>query len=289
MSKKIKTLVKIINTKTGSLLDECTRSLKINEQLQILAKQYPAILDEEDIEFLEKNNLIDTILNIKYAVFVDYANKHGSIKDIKARDVYIYNGKQYNIGNDLNELRRRKRLKKLSDAVIKFFARLGIVWKIRDYNRVAVLESYCHTYRVTIKDIAPDATFKYKGHTLNVGVMVSNIKNDYHRGLLTDKKQIDRLNKLGIEWRVRTFENRIAPLRAYYNQYGSIFKIKHPEVYLFEGKEVAIGNLVSSLRREYWEENLTNALTNEEVKELNKLGMNWGTRKKKPNIDEFQL
>jgi hypothetical protein len=73
-------------------------------------------------------------------------------------------------------------------------------------------------------------------------------------------------------WEVRVrFKDRLAPIKAYYNEVGSLGNIKVKDIYQFQGKDIRIGSLINSLRSDY----KTGKLTQEDIELLNSMGMIW--------------
>jgi len=76
---------------------------------------------------------------------------------------------------------------------------------------------------------------------------------------------------------------KIKPLMTYFKQFGTISDIKQNQLYMFDGKIVKIGLLVSNLRTRYNK----GLLTPEEISFFETKGIIWNKRKK--NEDEGSM
>ena len=69
---------------------------------------------------------------VAFAAMIDYADKYGSIADVKLKDVYEYDGKMVKIGQQLNHLRVRYNKGLLDENEIGVFESIGIIWNGRE-------------------------------------------------------------------------------------------------------------------------------------------------------------
>ncbi len=244
-------------------------SINIGRVIINLRQEYKnGLLSEDRIEQL--NNLGMKWKYDKYEWFKAYYSEFGTLSNIKSGDVYLYRGKIIQIGKLTSVLRQDYKKGRLSEEEIALFESMGIVWK---YDRVEHFREY---YRQvgSLKTIKRNTIFNYNGKDLKMYELLRQERLRYKNGLL-DAETIKELESMGIIWEIKSFDNRIAPLRDYYQTYGTIGIIKKDETYIFNGEEVKIYVLVYMLRNEYRK----NKLTKQQIKELESMGMIWKHQK----------
>lgn len=87
--------------------------------------------------------------------------------------------------------------------------------------------------------------------------------------ILKIRAEISDIIKLAKGFCAHTFDDRIAPLVAYAEEFGSVENVKVGDTYIYRGKVCKIGTLKHSLRRD------KERLTKENIKKLEAIGMTW--------------
>lgn len=269
----------LANIKFSEIYKYNGQDVKIGSLINNLRNEYQkGILNNENIELLNNMGMIWTIrerFDDKLLPLIAYYEEFGTIADIRNGDVYNYKGKEVKIGVLIANLRRPERKAKLTEEEIELLNSMGMVWRATKTfkDRITPLVSYYNEFG-TIGNIKFNEIYKYNGQDVKIGELINSLRKEYKNGKLT-QVEINKLELMGMVWcTTKTFEERIAPLRAYYNEFGTISIINASDVYCFEGKDVKIGSLINHLRVEYGEDKLSN----EQVNELQSLGMVWELR-----------
>lgn len=203
--------------------------------------------------------------------FYNYYKKHGTIKDIKTDEMFIENNEIVSIGYMVSMLRQAFKLGRLSRDEIDLLNKLGMTWEKRvpDFDiRILPLVNYAKQHG-SIADIKRGDKYVLEGRDIDIGNMIYTLRIMYKKGELSET-QISKLNNLGIVWEVQSYKT-IEVLMAYFNQYGTLSKIKKDEKFNFNGNEINIGYIISSYRYKYNK----GLLTVEEVEQLENMGMKW--------------
>lgn len=145
-------------------------------------------------------------------------------------------------------------------------------------DRIAPLVAYYKEFG-TIANIITGGEnvtkYEFDGRDYNLGVLISVLREEYGKGKL-EQNEIDLLESMNMVWDKRDFYYRIAPLQAYYKEFGTIADIKtnydNPIKYEFDGKVYNLTNLITMLRKDYHK----NKLEAGQVAILEKMGMSWG-------------
>ncbi len=214
----------------------------------------------------------------RLAPLIAYYNEFGTINNINILDMYKYQGKDMKIGSLIKSLRQGYKNGKLTQEEIELLNSMGMVWCATKTfeERITPVVAYYNEFG-TIANIKQSDIYKYQGKDMKIGSLINNLRQDYKNGKLT-QEELDLLNSMGMVWRVLEFDDRMAPLIAYYNEFGTIANIKQKDVYNYEGKSIKIGNLIALLRQQY-----KKGLLNEDtIKLLNNMGMSWSYDRMEP-------
>ena len=256
------------------------KEINVANTLATLRAEYKnGKLSESEITELESMGMAwgkDVEFQHKLDILTDYYNKEGSVGQISSNDKYLYNGKMVEIGKHVNYLRRMWRDGNLSDDRIEMLDKLGMVWRVKNkrVDTFEVLKAYYKEFG-TLANIKSIDTYNYNGQQVNIGQIVVNLRRDERKTSLT-AEEVEVLDNMGFIWRGGVlFEDRIAPLIDYYNNFGSVDNIVSNQQYEFGGKMLNIGNLVHALRYEA----RNGKLTEEQKVALEAVGMNWDKKK----------
>ena len=292
--------------------------LRLNESKKVTSRRKP--LTDEEVELLEKMGMIWDVTKTfeeRIAVLRHYYEKEGLINKIKSHEKYDYNGKKVNIGDLIGSLREqykarniveteknKSKIRPLTDEEVETLETLGMVWNMEKTfeERIAPLVAY-YKEKGTILDITQKAKYTYNGKEHSIGGLISNLRMQYKIRFLDEEErkrfklnpltdeEIKILESMGMVWNMeKTFEERIAPLVAYYEEKGSIAKISSKETYMYKGKEIHIGEMILNLKKQYRarstvkEKNIkirTRPLTDKEVEMLENLGIVWPSKSKR--------
>lgn len=89
-----------------------------------------------------------------YVGLIDYYNKHGSLSELKRDVIYVYKGKKYSIGKQVDYIITRLKDGKLSEEEYRFFNNLGAFdkWKankLRQWNNGKLSDELYKKYRLS--------------------------------------------------------------------------------------------------------------------------------------------
>lgn len=269
--KEFGTLADIKRSDVYKYLD---KEIKIGDVVNSLRCEYnKGKLLENEITELESMGMIWKIrFDDKLEPLVAYYDEFGTIANIKISDVYIYEGKEVNIGLIISNLRKPNRRSKLTKEEVALLNSMGMVWHMQLEDRLAPLKAYYKEFG-TIENIKTIDIYNYQGKEIRIGRLIRALRNEYKMGKLSDA-EIKELESIGMVWVVLDTDDRLAPLKAYYNEFGTIENIKISDIYNYNGKEVRIGTLINHLRNEY----NTGKLLDEQISELEAIGMVWELR-----------
>ena len=113
---------------------------------------------------------------------------------------------------------------------------------------------------------------KLNNTTVKLGKWINTQRCNYNNGKL-DEDKIDKLNKIGMVWKIRSkrealeWDKWYGFAKEYYNIYGNLKVLNN---YLAESKY----KLSSWIRKQRTKKN-NNKLTDEQIKQLNDIGMEW--------------
>lgn len=109
----------------GKTIDigETVRELRLRNKNDKLTYIQKAFLKSIGFPFIKIEEI--------YADVIDYRKKYGSLKGIKNSQMYEYEGKQYDIGKQIQHVIERFRTGKLTEEEYEFFNNLGVFdkWK----------------------------------------------------------------------------------------------------------------------------------------------------------------
>lgn len=238
----------------------------------------------EMINKIITKNQRTTTINEKIIILSEYAKLNNGLSNIKYRDTFFYNGKEYRIGDWLHKLRIKYKKNLLTQDEIRQLEDIGILWEKLQYfdTRIEPLVAYFEKFG-TIANIKHDEIFEYNSETVNIGIKVNNLRREFKEGILT-KEQINVLNNLGMVWEHRKrypLELKFEILKDYVNNGGSLLTIKLDEIYSYKEENFEIGKWVNYFRVAY----NRNELKQETIDILESIGMVWKALCFKP-IDE---
>lgn len=204
--------------------------------------------------------------DIYYNELEKYYQEHGNIDICQS---YEINGLK--LGRWLNNQRqvyKGNATGKLSQEKIDKLNKLGMNWEKRltwdDHYRL--LEEYYNKYG----NINVPQSYEING--IKLGKWLSTQRRAY-KGNVSNKiteKHIEKLNKLGMEWKINlTWDEYYELVKEYYNETGNI---DIPQKYIKRG--VNLGNWISIQRKAYKGLN-KRKITEEQISKLNELGMKW--------------
>ncbi len=270
----------ISNIKKSTMYEYAGKEINLNNIIVTIRADYKkGKLSNEEIAELNNMGIIwkvDTDIDEKLDIFKAYCKEFGSLSNITLNDTYMYNGENVKIGKKLYYLRKEYLKGNLSASTIRELEDMGMVWRVKNkrVSTLDVLNAYYNEFG-TISTIQIRDQYEYNGQLVNIGSIVANLRRPERKALLS-QEEIDKLNSMGFVWNaLPTFDDRIAPLKAYYNEFGTIATITSDTTYEFNGNVVKIGSLLLSLRY------LNNAgrLTAEQIVKLDELGINWNAKR----------
>lgn len=197
---------------------------------------------------------------------IAYYKEFGTLANIKSQDIYNYQGKKINIGVVIQNLRTDYKKNKLSSERIQLLNSMGMMWdRTQDVSRLEPLKAYYKEFG-TIANIGAKDIYKYQGKKVRIGQLIVHLRYEYRQNKLNDKT-IQTLNSMGMAWDY----DMLIPIKAYYEEFGTIANIKSKEIYIYQGKKVQIGSLIYRLRKGYQK----GKLDDKTVDLLNNMGMIW--------------
>lgn len=250
-------------------------------------------LPAEQIDKLESLGMVWEVaipFDVKAEVLLAYKNDanggNGTIRNISAKETYIYNGTEYPIGAWIGNFRNAN--KGCGDLILtsiqkQILENMGMAWVIRHSltidERIYILEDYAKNVgNGTIANIKKDTLYKYNGVEYEIRAWITTFKVKKDKELTAE--QIKRLENIGIIWneRVKIFSTKLEVLNAYKNDIevsgGTIAKIAQRESYEYNGVSYPIGHWMDIFRQAYKKKNI-NVLTINQIKVLENLGMAW--------------
>ena len=117
-----------------------------------------------------------------------------------------------------------------------------MVW---GYDRLAPLKAYYEEFGTLISINRKDI-YTYQGQDIRIGELIASLRVAYNRGELSSAK-ISELECLGMVWGY----DRLAPLKAYYEEFGTIANISQRDSYIYQDKCINIGFIIMDLRKKY--------------------------------------
>ena len=233
-------------------------------------------LDDEDITILESMGMLWEYNRLM--PIVAYYNEFGTLKDINYKTTYVYNGKVVKIGELLNSLKTDKKSGRLSQQYIDKLDSMNIVWEVKTRfpNQFEPIIAYYNEFG-SLANIEKPTTYRYNNKIVNIGERIARLRTLYRQNKL-DLETIAFLESMGMIWKKNVrFKDKLDPVRAYYNEFGSLDDINQDTIYEYCGQKVKIGTLLYNLRRP----SRKSKLTTKEIEELNSMGMVWEFAKSK--------
>ena len=224
----------------------------------LLTAEQIAALDELGMVWDPKEEMWNQGLAIGRA----YRDQNGSINDVTRSTTY----RDFPLGAWLNDRRHERRTGRLSPDRIAALDELGIDWDRSQWNWDKGIEA-CRDYANHNGSIAPIRTGEtYDGFP--IGRWVHARRQDRKNGRLSGER-IHALDELGMVWdpRGKAWQQGFAMCQAYWNEFGSIEKVKPAETY----RGFPIGRWLADRRRSH------NAgyLAEDRVAALEELGAVW--------------
>ena len=185
----------------------------------------------------------------------------------------------------LQTLRSSKKNGKLDPEKVSKLESMGMVWDktVTFEDRIAPLVAYYEECG-TLANIKRRDIYQFNDKVVNIGKMLQTLRSSKKNGKL-DPEEIRKLESMGIVWDKRDFEDRIAPLVAYYEEHGTIANIKTGEMYTFNGEDFNIGVLINNLRQG----KKRNKLDPEEIRKLESMGMVWSKKESSSQTQDNDL
>lgn len=233
-------------------------------------------LDDEDITILESMGMLWEYNRLM--PIIAYYNEFGTLKDINYKTTYVYNGKVVKIGELLKSLKVDKKSGRLSQQYIDKLDSMNIVWEVKTRfpNQFEPIIAYYNEFG-SLANIEKPTTYRYNNKIVNIGEQIARLRTLYRKNKL-DLETIAFLESMGMIWKKNVrFKDKLDPVRAYYNEFGSLDDIKQDTIYEYCGQKVKIGTLLQNLRRP----SRKSKLTTKEIEELNSMGMVWEFAKSK--------
>jgi len=229
----------------------------------------------------------------KMEVLTDYANNHnGTIAKIKLSETYVYEGVEYPIGVWITHYRNsyygNGKRNKLAKRKVEALSSLGMCWDAKkEYSfdfRFEVLKSYADAHGGTISKIELSDTHEYNGEVYNAGNWVAYFRRRYNNPeteIPLTAEEIKALEGIGIvwvAWREQSYDLKIKVLTDYAKKYGSIDSISRKTTYVYKGEEYPLGAWMNTFRNAYNGNKGCIDITEQQIQQLNALGMNWSKK-----------
>lgn len=201
---------------------------------------------------------------------VEYYNEHGDLNVPK--DYTTKNGIKLglwlkNIGSSL---RGNNSFYKISNEQLAQLQALGFQWESQ--HDVAWNQGYSHAkeYFDSFGDLSVSIRYKSPdGYKL--GIWISTQKSRYQLGKL-NQQRIDKLNDLGVVWKKPdSWEEKFKLVEEYYNEHHELLSM--PVNYEVDGIKVL--NWINEQKKKYHGKVKGKALTEEQVKKLESVGVFW--------------
>lgn len=209
----------------------------------------------------------------KYNLAKKYYEENGNLlikKNYKVGDV--------NLGVWIIGQRRYNKIGKLPLYRKELLDKIGMVWNCYDEEVLDI--PWLKMYKEAINyykekgNLKVPMTYSYikDNKEINLGNWIVAQRVNFHNGKLTPKRK-ELLDEIGMVWKLRTrfsWEYMYNLAKDYYTENGDLLIANTYEVNI-EGNSVALGNWITNQRRCY---NL-GELSNERIKLLNEIGMQW--------------
>lgn len=210
----------------------------------------------------------------KYALLEEYHKEHGNIDIPQSYEV-----NSIKLGHWLNNQRQAYKgngTHKITDEQIKLMDMLGMNWEVKedDWNeKYRLLEQYYKEHG----DI--DIPDNYEINGINLGSWLFRQKQGYkgNTNYKMTEERANLLNELEIESEInkKSWMAKYKLLKEYYQKHGNIHI---PRSYVING--IQLGNWLNTQKQAYrGKGNLK--ITNEQIRLLNELEINWSIRDKK--------
>lgn len=209
----------------------------------------------------------------KYNLAKKYYEENGNLlikKNYKVGDI--------NLGVWLIGQRRYNKIGKLPLYRKELLDEIGMVWNCYDEEVLDIpwLKMYkeAANYYKEKGNLKVPMTYSYikDNKEINLGNWIISQRANYHSGKLSAKRK-ELLDEIGMVWKLRTrfsWEYMYNLAKDYYTENGDLLIANTYEVNI-EGNSVALGNWITNQRRSY---NI-GELSNERIKLLNEIGMQW--------------
>ena len=215
----------------------------------------------------------DYLWNLNYSAALDFYRAHGSL-DVPKGYVTADGVKLYQWLQNIKEARRNPQGTdyKLTDYQIQQLDELNIEW--RTQNEVIWDNAYSHAqeYFSAQRDLAVPYTYK-SPDGFKLGKWISYQREKYAGGRLTNE-QIEKLKQLQMIWKKPdSWEVRYALAERYFQRNGNL---DIPSGYSEDG--IWIAKWLDEQRQIRNGKRKGKALTEEQIKRLDSIGMRWGSK-----------
>lgn len=263
-------------------------------------------LTKEQIKMLEQMGMVwnpNSFENIIKPLVIWCKKTGKSLSEVKTGsgkpEKLEIDGEMVNIGNLVKRLRTaylkttkqdynvKSTSRTLTEEEIKLLEDMGIVWEAKKTfdKRIEPLVIWHNQTQNPLSEIMSADKFVIQDKEINMGNLINSLRYDYRKKKLS-KEHIEVLEQIGMIWNPSSLQERIKPLKMWQEQTNKpLSDIKNRDVFVFEGKEYAIGSLIASLRKAYRitkaniKTNQVKQLTDEEIKMLEDMGIVWETQK----------
>ena len=236
--KEFGTIADIVTGRNGTKYEFDGQVYNVGSLINMLRTEYSkGKLKQEEIDLLESMGMVwdasreipwETKKEVLTAYKNDYSDKggKGTIGNIKSRDTYTYQGKEYPIGKWVVEaFRQGQGLGKGEEKErrIQELNNMGMRWdKVREdipwEKKKEVLTAYANDYtekggKGTIGNIKQKDKYTYQGVEYTIGTWIGS---QFRQGIGLDKgeekeRRIQELNDLGMVWKKRTKKSEPTP------------------------------------------------------------------------------
>lgn len=232
-------------------------------------------LTEERIEELDKIGMVWDAPNYffekNYAALLEYFHTYGDL-DVPA-DYVAPDG--IKLGSRIRNLRRAKRLGNLNENQIKRLDEIGMLWEDK-FTRVWE-NGFEHAKAYFVQNGNLDVPTMFvceDGFKLGAWIANHREKNGTR---ITDERR-ERLNSIGMIWAKPTadelWDKRFEIAKAYYEKYGNL---DMPNDFKVDGTWIA--KWLNEQKHIYHGRREGKSLTDEQIKKLESIGMQWQDRK----------
>ena len=220
-----------------------------------------------------KRNNLDTYKKIR--PLMAYFKENGTLKDIKQKTEYDYNGKNVKIGWLVQGLRRDLKNEKISDELKEILDYMEFDWNknsVFDNNKKYLMAWYIENK--TLSNMTQYSTMQYGDEIIPIGDVLGELRKLKKNDELSDA-QVEFLDMCDIVWAPKDTETAYSSLMAYYDEFGSLSGIKMKDTYEYDGKTYNIGRQINHLRERYNK----GKLDKDEIEFFESRGMDWGERR----------